>query len=160
MLEKITKTVSYILLVIASFALALMMFLTAADVLLRYLMNSPIPGAFELSEYMMAVLVPFAVAVCAQEKAHVVVDFILMKFPKTIQKIADVLTSILTILFVIAVTYVSLISIGEYFESKITSAVLLIPQYPFVAALALGCGVFALVLIVQFTNLVRKEEAK
>ena len=40
-------------------AFALMMFITAADVLLRYIFNRPISGTMELTSYMMAVVVGF-----------------------------------------------------------------------------------------------------
>ena len=56
---------------IGALVLAAMMFLGAADVILRYFFNSPISGAYELVEYMMAIIVPFGLCVCAPSRlAH------------------------------------------------------------------------------------------
>ena len=55
---------------IAMGILAAMMFLTATDVILRYIFNRPISGAYELIEYMMAILIPFALAYCALQGSH------------------------------------------------------------------------------------------
>ena len=57
--------------VISGAVLAAMMALTGLDVGLRYIYNSPIPGALELVEYMMAVIIPFSLTVTAFNKAHI-----------------------------------------------------------------------------------------
>ena len=67
--------------------LAVMMFLTATDVTLRYVFNRPIPGAFELTEFLMATLVAFALAYTQVHKGHINVDLIISRFPPRAQAV-------------------------------------------------------------------------
>lgn len=145
--ERFIEAVSKLLMAIGAIVLMMMMFLTAVDVGFRYVMNSPIPGALELVEYMMAILIPFSIAYCAFQRSHVAVELIFERFPKLFQAIIDITTKILTLLFVIAVTWENTWYVKEMYTSKMTSAVLLIPAYPFVIPTALGTLIFSLILI-------------
>ena len=60
--ERGTKSVARGINGVGVTALTLLMLLTAVDVCLRYLFDSPITGSYELSEFMMAILVAFGLA--------------------------------------------------------------------------------------------------
>ena len=140
----------------AAFVLAVMMFLTALDVALRYIFSSPIPGGLELVEYMMAVLVPFAVTITAYEKAHVGVDLIMDRFPKRLRNLVAVATTALMLVFFTLITWQCFIHIAEQYRSGLTSAVLLIPHYPFVAALTAAFALLTLVTLIDLLNHISK----
>ena len=57
MLEKTVYPIGRFLHRFAQVILALMVLLTVTDVCLRYIFNNPITGSYELTEFMMAVLV-------------------------------------------------------------------------------------------------------
>lgn len=152
-LSKSAAFLTNILLVVASTILALMMFLTATDVALRYVFSSPLPGAFELVEYMMAVLVPFALVFCAHQKAHIGVDLVIERLPKGTQKVIGWVTGLLTLILFLFMTWQSFFYVVEQYHSKLTSAVLLIPRYPFVAMCTFAFAVFSLVMVVQVFDL-------
>jgi TRAP-type C4-dicarboxylate transport system permease small subunit len=135
-IENSIRPVKNVLLVLAAGTLALMMFLTAVDVAMRYVFNSPIPGALELVEYMMAVLVPISISITAYNKAHIGVDLIMERLPQRFQVYAAFFINLLTGLFFGVITWQCILSVGEEFGSGVTSAVLLIPEYPFVVVLA------------------------
>ena len=156
MLALAAKFVSRILIAIGATILALMMFLTALDVGLRYIFNSPLSGAFELVEYMMAIVIPFSIVYCAEQRGHVSVELILARFPKKIQVLVDILTTLAAMLFTIVIAWQNFLYIGEVYDSHLTSAVLLIPTYPFVLPVALGIGAFALMLLVHLIELISK----
>lgn len=156
MLALAAKIVSRILIAIGATILALMMFLTALDVGLRYIFNSPLSGAFELVEYMMAIVIPFSIVYCAEERGHVSVELILARFPKKIQVVVDILTTLAALLFTIVVAWQNFLYIGEVYDSHLTSSVLLIPTYPFVIPVALGIGAFALMLLVHLVEIISK----
>ena len=139
---------------------AAMMFLTATDVMLRYVFNRPISGAYELIEYMMAILIPFGLAYCALQGGHVAVDLVVSRFSKKTQSILGSITTLLCLGLFILITWQNVIYIGENFESKLTSAVLLIPVYPFVAAVAIGSAALCLVLVLDFLNYLKKAVEK
>jgi TRAP-type transport system small permease protein len=149
MLESFAKWITRVLLAIAAAVLALMMFLTATDVLLRYVFNRPLPGAYELVEYMMALIVPFSIVYCAEQKSHVAVDLIMDHMPRRFQKYAAIGVTLITLAFTVLITWQNILYIGETYASKVTSAVLLIPAYPFVAPVAIGIGSVAVILLVQ-----------
>lgn len=137
---------------IAMGTVAAMMFLTATDVILRYVFNRPIGGAYELIEYMMAILIPFGLAYCALQGGHVSVDLLVSRFPKKIQSIIGTITTLFCLGLFLLITWQNVIYIKEHFESNLTSAVLLIPVYPFVAAVAIGSAALCLVLVLDFLN--------
>lgn len=137
---------------VAAGVLAAMMFLTAMDVLLRYIFNRPISGAMEITQYMMVILVGFGLAYCAFVKGLVSVEVLTSRFSPRVQAILNSITYLLSFGFFSLVTWQSIKYIRLMFESNLVSAVLLIPTYPFVAMLALGSFVFSLVLLVQFLN--------
>jgi TRAP-type C4-dicarboxylate transport system permease small subunit len=160
MLTMGVKKITRVLIAIGATVLALMMFLTALDVGLRYALNRPLAGAFELVEYMMAILIPFCIAYCADQKGHVAVELILDRFPKKIQNIADIITTLITLIFVLVIAWQNILYFFEVKASNLTSAVLLIPTYPFVAPIAIGIGAFALILAVHllaFLSGVKKQ---
>ena len=156
MLAFAAKMISRVLIAIGATILAMMMFLTALDVCLRYIFNSPLSGAFELVEYMMAVVVPFCIVYCAEERGHVAVELILAKFPKKIQTVVDVFTTLAAIAFTVIMAWQNFLYIGEVYDSNLTSSVLLIPAYPFVVRVALGISAFALMLLVHLVDMISK----
>jgi TRAP-type C4-dicarboxylate transport system permease small subunit len=146
---KIAQRLTKILVAFGAASLAAMMFLTAVDVALRYVFNRPIPGSYELVEYMMAVFVPFSVVYASYYRQHVSVDLLINRFPKKVQAISGIFTNFLNLVLVTLIAWQSIISIGQMYESGKTSAVYEIPLYPFVAVLALGMGVFTFLLLLH-----------
>ncbi len=153
MLAIIVKRLTQFLIVIGVSMLALMMFLTALDVCLRYAFNRPLSGAFELVGYMMAILVPFSIAYCAQQKGHVSVDFVMGRFSKKVGNVVDIITTFITIIFVTIIAWQNTLYFFEVKASGLTSAVLLIPAYPFIAPTAIAFATFALILVLHLFEL-------
>jgi TRAP-type C4-dicarboxylate transport system permease small subunit len=135
---------------VAAGVLALMMFITAADVLLRYIFNRPISGTWELTSYMMAVLVSFGLSYCALVKGLISVEVLTSRFSPRAQAVLNCITYFFSFCFFLLITWQSILYIKIMFESNLVSAVLLIPAFPFIAALALGSLVFTMVLLTDF----------
>jgi len=140
--------------------LSAMMFLTMADVLLRYVFGSPVSGAFEMIEYMMAVVVPFGIAYCAHEKSHVSVDVVFDLLPGGIQVILNCANSLIVLVLFVLFAWQNLIFVKETYQSGITSGVLYIPAYPFVATTALGFAALCLVLLADFLGVLLETVRK
>jgi TRAP-type C4-dicarboxylate transport system permease small subunit len=149
-LERAVNPIVRIITYVAAGVLALMMFITAADVLLRYLFNRPISGTWELTSYMMAVLVGFGLSYCALVKGLISVEVLTSLFSPKAQAVFNCITHFFSFLFFSLVTWQSIFYIKLIFKSNLVSAVLLVPTFPFVAALALGILVFTLVLLKDF----------
>jgi TRAP-type C4-dicarboxylate transport system permease small subunit len=149
-LKRVINPIVRIINYVAAGVLALMMFLTAADVLLRYIFNRPISGTWELTSYMMAVVVGFGLSYCALVKGLISVEVLTLQFSDRVQAILNCVTYFLSFCFFALITWQSILYIKLMFKSNLVSAVLLIPTYPFIAALALGCLAFTLVLLTDF----------
>lgn len=137
---------------LAIWILTFMMLLTAVDVCLRYAFNSPITGSFELVEFMMALIVPFSIVFCAREKAHIHVDILLEHLPRKVKSFIIFTGNILSLFLFILITWQACIHVFEEYESKLTSAVLYIPVYPFIGTLAVAFAVLSLVLLAEIIN--------
>lgn len=75
---------------VAMFFLLFMMFITVVDVIGRYF-SSPLKGAFEMTNFSLALIVFLGLAYAEKKKEHITVDFLVMKFPKPIQFIIELL---------------------------------------------------------------------
>ena len=96
---------------VAAGVLALMMFLAAADVLLRYIFNRPISGTWELTSYMMAVVVGFGLSYCASVKGLISVEVLTSHFSPRVQAILNCITYFLSFCFFSLVTWQSILYI-------------------------------------------------
>ena len=152
LINLITRPIVRLLKSIAMGILLIMMFLTAMDVIFRYMFNRPITGSYELIEFMMAILVSFGIAYCALEGGHVSVDLVVARFSEKTQAIIESITSIFSLGLFILITWQNVLYIRDNFHSKLESAVLFIPVYPFIAIVAIGFAVLCMVLL---TNLFR-----
>jgi len=137
---------------LATWILTAMMLLTAVDVCLRYLFNRPITGSFELVEFMMALFIPFSVVFCASEKAHVKVDIILEYFSKGIRSFFIFIANLISFVLFVLITWQTIIYIIEEYDSKLTSAVLYIPVYPFIGTLAIAFAILSFILLAELMN--------
>jgi TRAP-type transport system small permease protein len=149
-LAKVTCPVSGILHSVGAGVLALIMFLTTADVVLRYAFNRPIVGSYDLTEYMMAIMVSFGLAYCAFLKGHVRIDLIVGRLPPRVQAGIDSVTGLLGFLLFGLITWQSFVYMQLLFASGLESTVLLIPRYPFAGLVCLGSAFMALILLSDF----------
>lgn len=145
---------------IALWTLALMMFLTFVDVLLRYAFNSPIPGATEIIQFMMGIVITFSVVYTAHEKAHIGVDLVIDHFPDRAKTYIGCITSLLALILFVFITWQTIVFISDEYHSRLTSAVLYIPVFPFIAISAVGFVILCLVLLSDFLSLLLEVVTK
>jgi len=144
-LNKVVSLMSHYSAAVAGAAIALMMFLTGADVLLRYVFIRPIAGSIELTEFMMSVLVGFGLVCCAVEKGHVRVDMVLTHIPQNKRKYFDLIGYIISVGFYCLIVWRVFLHAGNLLNSKLVSSTLFIPVYPFVYLLVIALVLLALV---------------
>jgi len=151
-LDRFYRVIIKILVAIAASVLSAMMFLIMTDVVLRYVFNSPLSGSYEIIEYMMAILIAFAVVYCAHQQGHVSVDILFDHLPKNFQAILRCLTTLVVFILFLLIAWQNVLYIKETYDQKLTSTILYIPTFPFVAAVALGLLALCMVLLVDFLN--------
>lgn len=133
--RKVVHQASYAACFIGMFLVIPMMLLTVGDVMGRSFFNKPIPGTFELSEYMLAVVVLLGAAYTQQVKGHVGVDFLTGRCAPKIQAVLRAATT-LAGLGIIAVLVWQGYHEGIY--AKAVSDQLRVPQWPFKLLVAVG----------------------
>ena len=116
--------------------------------------NTAIIGAYEVVEYMMAIITSFSVVFTAFEKRHVSVDFFYDILPNKFQLILSTIISFILVLFLVLFSWQNVLFTFETYNQQLTSAILYIPTYPFVAAVSLSFFGTCIVLFVEFlTNI-------
>lgn len=138
------RSLSTYLSYIGNIALAFMMLLTTTDVLGRYFFNSPVLGAYEITEYLMLIMVFSYLALAQSQKAHINVDIVFNRLPARLQRILERFNHIVCLLVMILVTWKSAQRIAELKSTSEASLLLKIPDYPFAIFLVIGCLVFCI----------------
>ncbi len=154
-LYRIIKPVNNIAGSVGMVCLAAMMFLTAADVFLRYSFNKPIMGSYELIQYMLVITVVVGLAYCELENGHVILDVITSHFPRRTRAIVNSITGLLGLIVVSLITWQTCIYTIILRKSQVASTVLLVPVYAFVAIVAFGVAFFGVVLVLHFLEFIR-----
>ncbi len=149
-LNKANQSIVKLLTTVASWVLAAMMFLTFANVVARYFFNSPILGASEIIPLMMAIVIPFSIVFCAQNREHISVDFILERFSDSTRKVINCLISLLMLVLFIPLTWQTFIYVIDEYESNLTTETLYISVYPFIFLVAIAFSALTLILLAQF----------
>jgi C4-dicarboxylate transporter, DctM subunit len=134
---------------IGGIILAAMMFLTAADVLFRYVFNSAITGAVELNELMLVLVVFFSLAQAAVRKEHVRVELVVSKFPINTQNILNVVSDLVVFGLSFIITWQAVIFAMDRMKKHATTAVLLVPIPPFILLFAFSCALFCLIILMD-----------
>ena len=151
---KVMTPISRVLVFTGGAFLAVMMFLTTSDVAMRYFFDMPISGAFDLTEYMMAIVFAFGLPYCAVERGHIRVDILMERLSEKAQTIVTAVTTPIGLGLFALVAWQTFRYILIQQESNIVSSVLLIPRYPFVAVLFVGYACFAIVLVADVLKLI------
>lgn len=126
-----------------------LMLITTGDVLGRSFLHKPIAGTFELSEYMLAVLILLGAAYTQQVKGHVTVAFLTSKFSRNAQLICRVFTLGLS-LFIVGILVWQGFKLGIE-ETGVTDQ-LRIPRAPFKMLVGIGAGLLWLQLLFDLAD--------
>lgn len=151
-LERVAHPLSRVINNVGIGLVMVMMLLTVMDVSLRYLFNRPIPGAFELTGFMMAILVFFALAYTAIQRGHITIDLVVSRLPQRIQAVIYSITYFLSLGLFSLVTWRNVLQAKTTWLRSDVSADLLIPIAPFAFLVALGLAVLSLVLLVNLLH--------
>jgi len=152
----LSRWLSSLVAVISGVGLLALMAVMAADVIGRYFFRHPIPGAYELVEYLMAVFIPCCVAYSAERKCHVGVDILVERLAPRTRLAVDIVTQAITIVLVSLVVRQGWIGFTEALSSTMKSAVLQIPNAPFLLSIPVGFGAFALFLFIHLLQSIRE----
>lgn len=138
-IEKTTRILGYV----GMAFLLPMMLLTSADAVARDFWSRPIPGAFEISSYMLSIFILLGMAYAQQTKDHVRATMLIDRLP---EKWATAITIVTTVMSMAIVAILCWQGLVVAFETTQVSDMLRIPQFPFRLLVSVG----ALFLFLEF----------
>ena len=146
---------------VAMVVLLLLMFLTVADVVGRYLVGiipgfGPVPGSFELTEFMLAVIVLTAIGHTQMKRGHISIDILVSRFSPRVQAILDTVTDFVTLAMFALVTWRTIKYAQLLYESNDVSGVLRLPVYPFLFVASIGTFMFCLAMLSSLLQSLKK----
>ncbi|MFP4087086.1 MAG: TRAP transporter small permease [Desulfobacteraceae bacterium] len=153
-LERITRFLNQMFMLIAGVFLIAMIFLTCANVFLR-LLWVPVSGTFELMGYFGAVLTALALGYTQIKRGHISVDIVVLGFSKRGQRVLNIINDVICMVFFAVVSW----QIAKYaktlWRSGEVTETLQIIYYPFTYGVALGCAVLSLVFVTDFLKQIK-----
>ena len=144
-IDKLTHKIAYA----AIWATFFLMCMTAVHVILRKVSVFSIPGAMELTELSLVVIVFCSIGYLQSQNGHVRVDMFVNKFPVRARRFIEfviLLASAVTLFFMF---YAGLMQVQSQIGTGIKTNVLLIPLWPFVIVMTIGVIFYTLSLVLH-----------
>jgi TRAP-type C4-dicarboxylate transport system permease small subunit len=130
-----------------------LMLLTTADVIGRAVWSRPVPGAVELSSYILDVFILMGVAYTQQVKGHVQVAMLTARLPASARRFLEMLTTLLS-LFIMALLAWQGWVVGM--EETAVSDMLRIPQRPFKLLVGISAFFLCLEIIIDLVTAIKR----
>ena len=154
------RVVSRFLSYIGNSAIAVIMLLTTADVIGRYFFSSPVLGAYEITEYLMLIMVFSFLAFSQSQKAHISVDIVFNRFPAALKRFLARFDHFLCLVMLILVSYMGVHRVLDIIKSGASSTLLKIPDYPFAVFMVIGCIVLCIEFFLDVLGVDNADEGK
>lgn len=158
MLDTASKYVSLSFAVLASSIIAVIMLMTTADVVKRFLTGSSIPGTTEFSEVFLVGAVYLGLAFAMRVGAHVGVDIVIMRLPARVATIVQVLGLGISILILAWMTYETVgsalhsIAVNEFRYGTVQ-----VPIWPAKVMVPIGLAALMLECLVVLGRVIRQD---
>lgn len=135
--------------------LALMAALMTAEAVLRYGFNRPVLGAQDVFELASVVIVFAAIAYCGRADGHVAVDLFFTRMGAGARRLSDAIVKTGSLAIVGLLAWQAGARALAFDPGDATN-LLNIPRWPFYAVIAVGAGLYALVLAIELAALLRR----
>ncbi len=145
---------------LAASVLMLLMIITFIDVLGRYLFSAPLPGAFELTEIMMAMLIFAGLPLVSRANQHVTVNLIVGILSPIILHLQRMITQAIMAVVLAVMAWRMWIKAEEMLEQGDETAYLLLPIAPVAFFMTLMMAVSTLIVAIQFIRIFRSKETQ
>jgi TRAP-type C4-dicarboxylate transport system permease small subunit len=147
---RVTRILNFMASIIGAAALALILALTVTDVLLRWLIDMPVRGSFEMIEYLMVLVAFLFLADTEAKRGHVGIELVIRRLPRRIQTSVNMVTTAMALLFISLVARQGLFEAINSWRIGQHSPDLQIPALPFRLFVAIGAGLLFLELLWTF----------
>lgn len=138
---------------VAGTALAFIMFLTVADVILRYF-GHPIVGTYEIVGLGGAVVIGFGIPITSWYRGHIFVDFFIQRFSGLVRGMFNFATRLASMGLFFLIGWNMFIMAFEYYKSGEVTLTRSLPFYPVAYGLGVCCFIQVLVLFCDLVKIV------
>ena len=147
-----------VLLNIAVVAAFVMMCLTSADAAGRYLFNSPIAGAYEITEkYLMVAMVFLGVCYAYRGGAYIRVTFLVDHLPRAVKIFFDYLAQVVSIAFGVLLTIATTQQFLRVVSNRMTLSAIDLPIAPAYVIVPVGLFFMSVLMLLDLPRVRRGE---
>jgi TRAP-type C4-dicarboxylate transport system permease small subunit len=136
----------------------IMVVVTCADVLGAKLFTSPVPGSTEIISLVQVAAIVFAVAATQRHKGHISVEMFVVKMAPRLRSLIKAVTSLLGLILFSLLIFEGIRLGNRYLAAGEVTATVQIPYYPFAYAFSLALFPIAVMLLVDFIEVIKKAE--
>jgi TRAP-type C4-dicarboxylate transport system permease small subunit len=155
LLDKISRFLNQMLIWVAGIFLVGMISLTCANIFLR-LVWVPVKGVIELMGFFGAIITAFALGYTQIKKGHISVDVLVNRFSEKTKSILNATNYFICMIFFAVAGWQMVVWASTLRRTGELTETLRMVYYPFTYAVAFGCLVLALVLMVDLLKLIIK----
>ena len=139
---------------ISTVMLGVMLFLSVADVIGRFLFNHPIEGTFELVGMLMVVIGFLGLGYCQLVKGNIMIDIFTNRFGPRGQALLNIVSFIISVVICVLIVWQGWLRAWDYAFKELggTTNTLHIPYWPFMFLMAVS---FAWVTVIFLIDLVQ-----
>jgi TRAP-type C4-dicarboxylate transport system permease small subunit len=138
--------------IIAGISLTFLMLLTIADVILRGF-KSPVPGTYEVVAFAGAVVIGFSMPLTSWLRAHIFVDFFILRFSQKIRNIFNIATRCLVLVLFFLIGWNLIKYAMDLQKSGEVSLTLQMPFYPVAYGVGVCCFIQCLVMVCDIVKI-------
>jgi TRAP-type C4-dicarboxylate transport system permease small subunit len=152
--NRVIKWVGRVTIVISAAMLGVMLFLSVADVLGRYLFNYPIEGTFELVGMLMLVIGFLGLGYCQLVKGNIMIDVIINRFSPRVQALLNIISLIMSAVICVLIVWQGWLRAWDYAFKELggTSNTLHIPFWPFMFLMSISFAWVAVIFIIDIVQ--------
>ena len=158
-LESINVFLNRLLLILGGIAVILLMSLATLNVVLR-IFHIPYSGTYEIVSFLGAIVIAFALGYTQKRKDHIVVDILTERFSKQINKVLNIVSYGITMVFFAVVSWQIFIFGMKIWKSGEVSETLKIVYHPFIFCVSVGFAVLSLTIVIDFLKTIFMQEEK
>ena len=121
-----------------------------AEVIGRYVFNSPLPGHLEGAELLLPMIVFFGVSYVQARDGHVGMTFVIEALPKRVRRVTDIISLAVSALTCAALAYFGAKAAWlAYIYEDVTMSPPYWPVWPSAAVIPMGYGLLAIRMVMQ-----------
>ena len=143
---------------LVSIALFFMMALTFVDVIGRYVFNSPIIGALELTEFSMAIVIFLGLVLLTAQEGHVTVDLLDSFIPDKIKTIQNVIINLINLAVMAVISWRLWLKAMDAKGFGDMTQFLELPLAPLIQFMSIMTGLSGLILFFIVINSLKMEK--